>query len=573
MSLFKRKTRDPNPGLAATAEFPVSDGEVLGAAFSTPGLGEQLYDYYSVNRANRGEKPHPAAKLVYSKDTGRMEWYVPKRYGAESGFRPPERMPADVLNEMYGSIGLKFDRPMTPEAASILAEAKMEQLRRDDILGRSRGAWQFGLSLVGGIGAMATDPLEVATVFIPFVGPGSRAALIGKYGRVGGRVIAGAADATLANLATEPFYYGLTRSLQQDYTLTDSLINLGAGAVLGAGIGFVGGALARTDTAPRRRTGDGADGGPAPGVPPVRRSTDLGIDVDLAPGRIDVDAPLAARLTPTPTLARTVLAGLSNEERIAAFEVSVRQLARGRTVEIDGSIGRNVDDALAAGDDLVRGGTRAADDGLTPVRLLDDTDGVPSRSRGTAAGSIPTRTGGGSSRRTPTRKEIAQSSGRERVRLQRARRAQIRSRRNGERVVELTPDDVARHVGTGTVLPKGTQLSRSEDGSLTISDAELGASAGRIDGPDEVERIIEREGQPTRDYGTNPDASVQVRQPREDFDPRQPDDSLTEMLELLNQSGRLTRKDLEDLAESAAMIEDAAAAGRAARTGAACLLR
>ena len=85
-----------------------------------------------------------------------------------------------------------------------------------------------------GFAAMAVDPLELATAFIPIVG---EARLVSRFGRVGGRTVAGMMDGLVGAAATEPVYYGLSRQQQLDYTMADALLNIGLGAILGGGIG------------------------------------------------------------------------------------------------------------------------------------------------------------------------------------------------------------------------------------------------------------------------------------------------------------------------------------------------
>lgn len=77
--------------------------------------------------------------------------------------------------------------------------------------------------------AMATDPVEVATMFIPFVGQAGKAASVARFGRIGGRARVGAIEGTAGALLTEPLYYGLSKDQQLDYTMSEALLNVGAG--------------------------------------------------------------------------------------------------------------------------------------------------------------------------------------------------------------------------------------------------------------------------------------------------------------------------------------------------------
>lgn len=159
----------------------------------------------------------------------------------------------DALAEQYGELGLTFDRPMSTREAELLAQGKREEIIRNAIIqsgpkGVAPTVARFG----AGLAATAVDPLELASMFIPVVSPGRAAWLTAKLGKVGGRAAVGAIEGLVGSALTEPLYYGLSASQQLDYTMSDALMNIGLGAVLGGGIGAGVGALSRADVdAPR----------------------------------------------------------------------------------------------------------------------------------------------------------------------------------------------------------------------------------------------------------------------------------------------------------------------------------
>lgn len=155
---------------------------------------------------------------------------------------------ADALNEQYKDVGVTFDRATNADEARLVAENRKAQIIRNALIekgpsGFIAGASRFGVNLL----AMATDPLEVATMFIPIVGQAGKAAAVARFGRVGGRVGVGMIEGGVGNALTEPFYMGLSRAQQLDYTMSDALMNIGLGAVLGGGIGGAAGAFARAE--------------------------------------------------------------------------------------------------------------------------------------------------------------------------------------------------------------------------------------------------------------------------------------------------------------------------------------
>ncbi len=98
----------------------------------------------------------------------------------------------------------------------------------------------------GGLAAGLTDPLNVASAFIPIVPEARYAAWVaqssGVFGRAAVRAGAGAIEGAAGAALLEPLsYYGATSS-QLDYTAADSFINVVFGGVLGSGLHVVGGA-------------------------------------------------------------------------------------------------------------------------------------------------------------------------------------------------------------------------------------------------------------------------------------------------------------------------------------------
>lgn len=149
----------------------------------------------------------------------------------------------ETVKERYG---IEADRLMSPREAELIVQGRREQEIRNAIVaagprGLVPGALRFGASMT----AVATDPVELATMFIPIVGPARSAAIAARLGPVGGRAAVGAAEGAIGSLLTEPLYYGLSQAQQLDYTMKDALFNVGAGLFLGGGIGTIAGFFSR----------------------------------------------------------------------------------------------------------------------------------------------------------------------------------------------------------------------------------------------------------------------------------------------------------------------------------------
>jgi hypothetical protein len=149
----------------------------------------------------------------------------------------------ETVQERYG---IEADRLMSPREAELIVQGRREQEIRNAIVdagprGLVPGILRFGATAY----ASATDPIGFASLFIPVVGPARSAAMVARFGRVGGRAAIGATEGAVGSLLTEPLYFGLSQAQQLDYSMQDALFNVGAGLFLGGGIGTVAGIFAR----------------------------------------------------------------------------------------------------------------------------------------------------------------------------------------------------------------------------------------------------------------------------------------------------------------------------------------
>lgn len=141
----------------------------------------------------------------------------------------------EELREQFGDL-LEFsdDHFMAPAEVELLYDNKKAEIIRNAIISRSPSGFIPGVAKFGaGMLAMATDPLEFSLMFVPFVGPGSRAASIAKYGKTLGRAKTGAIEGAGGAILIEPLVYNMSKQQQLDYTMTEALFNVGAGAALG----------------------------------------------------------------------------------------------------------------------------------------------------------------------------------------------------------------------------------------------------------------------------------------------------------------------------------------------------
>ena len=81
------------------------------------------------------------------------------------------------------------------------------------------------------------DPLNIASAFIPAVGPARAAAMAAKFGKSGSRAMKGAIDGAVGAAVLEPLIIGAAAAEQDEsYTLLDIFLNVAVGSALGGGL-------------------------------------------------------------------------------------------------------------------------------------------------------------------------------------------------------------------------------------------------------------------------------------------------------------------------------------------------
>ena len=122
--------------------------------------------------------------------------------------------------------------------AQLLAERADRRRDFQITLQRSKGGFglgaaQFGVAIAGSF----LDPLNIASAFIPVVGPARAAAMAAKFGKSGSRAMKGAVDGAVGAAVLEPLIIGAAAAEQdQSYTLLDSFLNVAVGSALGSGL-------------------------------------------------------------------------------------------------------------------------------------------------------------------------------------------------------------------------------------------------------------------------------------------------------------------------------------------------
>ena len=149
------------------------------------------------------------------------------------------------LNKEYAKIGLYFEEDEYQSVVDIMVREKNEERARQNIMMRGpKGSWNplSGGFYVGaakfatGLATSMVDPINIAASFIPVFGQTNFARLVARQGFTKARAIRGAVEGAVGATLVEPIVYGVAQSLQADYDMYDSLLNVTFGTILGSGL-------------------------------------------------------------------------------------------------------------------------------------------------------------------------------------------------------------------------------------------------------------------------------------------------------------------------------------------------
>lgn len=151
------------------------------------------------------------------------------------------------LNKEYANIGLYFEEDEYQSVVDIMVREKNQERARQSVMARGpEGSWNplSGGFYVGaakfttGLATSFLDPINIAASFIPVYGQARFARLLAKPGMTftKARARRGAIEGAVGATLVEPIVYGVAKSLQSDYDLYDSFLNVTFGTILGSGL-------------------------------------------------------------------------------------------------------------------------------------------------------------------------------------------------------------------------------------------------------------------------------------------------------------------------------------------------
>jgi preprotein translocase subunit YajC len=144
--------------------------------------------------------------------------------------------------------GLDYYEGMTAQSAQTLADIEDDRQQRQFIFDKASGFQSVTGGTIGFLSGIA-EPKNLATGIAAAILTGGAASLSPTLNRmiatntIKGAVKRGAVEGVVAAALTEPSNIESSKIVQGDYTMTDSLLNLTLGSILGAGLGAGGKAL------------------------------------------------------------------------------------------------------------------------------------------------------------------------------------------------------------------------------------------------------------------------------------------------------------------------------------------
>jgi hypothetical protein len=191
---------------------------------------------------------------------------------AQEGPSPSRSQFAITDPEVRESLGLPPPDPLSPELSTEDQQALIEEAgvkmkpvkglrektlrlriaekvkeRQSVFVTSSASGGQMALGFVAGVVASVFDPINLASAFIPVIGPARYTKMLANQasaiGRAKVRSKVGAAEGAFGAVLVEPIVFSQAQQEQLDYKMADSLLNVAFGTVMGGGLHVGGGLL------------------------------------------------------------------------------------------------------------------------------------------------------------------------------------------------------------------------------------------------------------------------------------------------------------------------------------------
>lgn len=143
----------------------------------------------------------------------------------------------EEANQRYSQYGVTFSSDIRLNEAELIAARKIRETALKQRLQQTKGDFMSGASsLLGVMAGAMLDPINIATMFIPVTKIIPALKGLEAAGFMGKTAVRGI-DGLVMNSVVEPLPLWMAGVDQRDYTMADSLFNVTAGGLFGAGIG------------------------------------------------------------------------------------------------------------------------------------------------------------------------------------------------------------------------------------------------------------------------------------------------------------------------------------------------
>tara|TARA_R110000787_G_scaffold1565_2_gene6780 strand:- start:1699 stop:2940 length:1242 start_codon:yes stop_codon:yes gene_type:complete len=205
---------------------------------------EAGYDQY---KANLFESLGAVSKDNWNFNPVMSLWNYHDVYSARKQSKFNKQTPVDrlELNKEYAKIGLYFEQDEYQSVVDVMVREKNQERARQSIMARGpAGSWNplsggfyVGAAKFGtGLATSFLDPINIAASFIPVYGQARFAKKVAQVGFTKARAIRGAVEGAVGATLVEPIVYSVAKSLQSDYDIYDSFLNVTFGTILGSGL-------------------------------------------------------------------------------------------------------------------------------------------------------------------------------------------------------------------------------------------------------------------------------------------------------------------------------------------------
>lgn len=237
MAFYRDNTLENSTHVLTLEDTEVGFFDYLGAAFGDAVADNPTHALYQSMQMNgKLYGADEISNLVAQAEDGGLTGFADNAEPLQT--RSP--LTADEQKERIQARGL--EKYVTPQdgynaaALDFVMDLKQEELDRA-LTRRQAPEWMAPAGFAAGLGASMLDPINLASLFLPVMGEQRVLSMLshagGAWGRAAVRAGVGAVEGAVGAAALEPIVYSARNQVQADYGMTDALLNIAFGTVMG----------------------------------------------------------------------------------------------------------------------------------------------------------------------------------------------------------------------------------------------------------------------------------------------------------------------------------------------------